>query len=181
MTTDPRDPRLAPNTGPGADPAPAAGAPYEAQPYDAQPARDPLPPRGGAPGPEATRHDAPRAEATRTSTHPADAPRRQSPGELAVDPEETRPGRTAAAWIALIAGAIVLILLLIFVLQNNVPTQFHYLGMDFTLPLGVAMLLSAIAGALIMALVGSMRMIQMAWTIRRLRKAQEKMLRAGSR
>ena len=40
------------------------------------------------------------------------------------------------------------------------------------------MLLAAIAGALVMALVGSMRMIQMSWTIRKLRKQQDKIHRA---
>src|SRR5690625_6054021 len=66
----------------------------------------------------------------------------------------------------MIQGAIVLILLLIFIIQNNVPTRFEYFTAQFQLPLGVAMLLAAIAGALVMALVGSVRMVQMSWTIR---------------
>ncbi|HIY23211.1 MAG TPA: DUF1049 domain-containing protein [Candidatus Brachybacterium merdigallinarum] len=73
-------------------------------------------------------------------------------------------------WISLVLGAIVLILLLIFVIQNNVTAGFQYFGASFDLPLGVAMLLAAIAGALVMALVGSVRMIQMGWMIRKLRK-----------
>ena len=69
-------------------------------------------------------------------------------------------------------------LLLIFVIQNNVTATFQYFNAQFDLPLGVAMLLAAIAGALVMALVGSMRMIQMGWTIRKLRRQQEKIQRA---
>lgn len=95
--------------------------------------------------------------------------------------EKEGGGRTAGIWLALILGAIVLVLLLIFILQNNAAAHFEYLGGQFELPLGVAMLLAAIAGALIMALVGSVRMIQMSLTIRRLRKQQEKMQRLAGR
>ncbi len=107
--------------------------------------------------------------------------------ELAGDGQDFTPtpgtptrsgGRTAVLWTALICGAIVLILLLIFIIQNNVPTRFEYFTAQFQLPLGVAMLLAAIAGALVMALVGSVRMVQMSWTIRRMRKQQEKIHRA---
>lgn len=103
-----------------------------------------------------------------TTDHPAQEPR----GKTAPAPVEDtgRGGRTAGIWIALILGAIVLILLLIFILQNNVSAQFHYFGGQFDLPLGIAMLLAAIAGALVMALVGSVRMIQMAWMMRKMRK-----------
>ncbi|MGY5764073.1 LapA family protein [Brachybacterium sp. DNPG3] len=88
-------------------------------------------------------------------------------------------GRTAALWISLLLGAIVLVLLLIFIIQNNVTTSFQYLGTQFDLPLGVAMLLAAIAGALVMGLVGSVRIIQLSWSLRKLRKAQEKVLKAS--
>ncbi|MFC7374136.1 lipopolysaccharide assembly LapA domain-containing protein [Brachybacterium sp. GCM10030268] len=101
--------------------------------------------------------------------------------EPSQEPAETVPsggGTTAGLWIALILGAIVLVLLLIFVIQNSETAAFEYFNAQFDLPLGVAMLLAAIAGALVMALVGSVRMIQMSWTIRRLRKAQEKIHRA---
>lgn len=100
------------------------------------------------------------------------------PGAPPLEPGKSG-GRTAALWISLILGAIVLVLLLIFIIQNNVPAQFEYFTAQFQLPLGVAMLLAAIAGALIMALVGSVRMFQMSWTIRKLRKQQEKIHRTS--
>ena len=86
-------------------------------------------------------------------------------------------GKTAGMWIGLILGAIILVMLLIFVLQNNQTAGFQYFATEFDLPLGIAMLLAAIAGALVMALVGSVRMMQMSWTIRKLRKQQEKIHR----
>ena len=63
-----------------------------------------------------------------------------------------------------------MILLLVFIIQNNVSTKFDYFTWQFSLPLGVAMLLAALAGALIMALVGSVRMIQMRWELHKYRR-----------
>ncbi|GAA1484250.1 LapA family protein [Brachybacterium fresconis] len=111
---------------------------------------------------------------TRTGEAPAPRPEKSEP----VEPVSSGGRRTAGIWISLILGAIVLVLLLIFVIQNSDTASFEYFGASFDLPLGVAMLLAAIAGALVMALVGSVRMIQMSWTIRKMRKQQEKIQRA---
>ncbi len=107
-----------------------------------------------------------------------EAPTTRDPHDPALDAEPRSGGKTAAVWLSLILGAIVLILLLIFVIQNNVTATFQYFNAEFDLPLGVAMLLAAIAGALVMALVGSVRMIQMGLTIRKLRRQQERIQRA---
>ncbi|MCT1437339.1 LapA family protein [Brachybacterium paraconglomeratum] len=132
----------------------------------ARPADDPTP------TPEATRP----ADTAPTDRRAAERPAAQDPAQQK-DEVPSSGGKTATTWIALILGAIVLVLLLIFVIQNNVSARFQYFGAEFDLPLGVAMLLAAIAGALVMALVGSVRMIQMGWTIRKLRKQQEKVQR----
>ncbi|UVY83731.1 lipopolysaccharide assembly protein LapA domain-containing protein [Brachybacterium sp. NBEC-018] len=114
---------------------------------------------------------------------PAPAPRRRAetaeqPRTPEIEDVKAGGGKTAGIWIALILGAVVLILLLIFVIQNNVKATFEYFGAQFDLPLGVAMLLAAIAGALVMALVGSVRIFQLSWTIRKLRKTQAKIQNA---
>lgn len=128
--------------------------------------------------------DRPAAERS-AADHPADGRRAAERPAEDRRPVEEEPvsagggGKTAGMWIGLILGAIILVLLLIFVIQNNVSAGFQYFGAEFDLPLGVAMLLAAIAGALVMALVGSVRMIQMSMTIRRMRKQQEKVRRAA--
>jgi uncharacterized integral membrane protein len=78
--------------------------------------------------------------------------------------------RTASAWIGLVVGALILILLLVFVLQNNENTKLSILAWDFTLPLGVSMLFAAIAGALIMALAGGTRILQLRKAYKNLRR-----------
>ena len=106
----------------------------------------------------------------------AHAPRGTATAE-AVDPALDAPARrgiSGTVWAALIAGVVVLILLLVFILQNNVPAHFEYMAWSFSLPLGVAMLLSAIAGALIMALVGSVRMFTLGHRLRKLEKERER-------
>ncbi|UIJ63875.1 lipopolysaccharide assembly protein LapA domain-containing protein [Amycolatopsis acidiphila] len=77
--------------------------------------------------------------------------------------------RTSGIWVAVIVAVLVLVFLLIFILQNLAGAQVFFLGASGTLPLGVAMLLAAVAGALLIALVGSARIFQLRHTARRRR------------
>ncbi|MEB3034814.1 LapA family protein [[Mycobacterium] nativiensis] len=79
--------------------------------------------------------------------------------------------RAGALWSALIAGFLVLIVLLVFVTQNTKPADLTFLAWTWSLPLGVAILLAAIGGGLITALVGTARIFQ-------LRRAAKKSLAA---
>lgn len=114
-------------------------------------------------------------------SHTGDTPQPYDPHpvpqpQASIDPkldEPQRQGFTGGTWIALILGAIVLVMLLIFILQNNVDADFAYLGWNFTLPSGSAMLFAAIAGTLVMALFGSVRLIKVSHRVRRLEKERE--------
>lgn len=68
--------------------------------------------------------------------------------------------RTAALWTGLVIGAVVLVILLVFILQNLDPATVQIFAWQLDLPLGISMLLAAIAGALVMALVGGARILQ---------------------
>jgi uncharacterized integral membrane protein len=78
-------------------------------------------------------------------------------------PAERKIERTRASgwWAGLIIAAIVLIFLLIFILQNVESVDIEFLMFSGSLPLGVAMLLAAIAGILVVAIPGVARMIQL--------------------
>ncbi|WP_174183890.1 LapA family protein [Nocardia barduliensis] len=69
--------------------------------------------------------------------------------------------RTGYAWTGLVAGILILILLLIFIVQNLEQVQVHFFFWDFSLPLGVTVLLSMIGGAAVMASVGGVRILQL--------------------
>ncbi|OFL65263.1 MULTISPECIES: lipopolysaccharide assembly LapA domain-containing protein [unclassified Brevibacterium] len=79
-------------------------------------------------------------------------------------------GLSAGIWASLIIGALILVLLLIFIIQNNEPTQFYYFGWEFTLPLGVSILLAAIAGIVIAGIFGTVRMFILGRQIKRANK-----------
>jgi uncharacterized integral membrane protein len=85
---------------------------------------------------------------------------------------QIRRTRTGGLWVAVTGAAIVLLLLLIFILQNGRQVQVSFFGLDGRLPLGVAMLLSAVAGALLVALLGSARIVQLRLVARRHRTVE---------
>lgn len=90
---------------------------------------------------------------------------------MAAEPDVSQPAqhqgsevkftRAAALWSSLILGFLILIVLLIFIAQNTASTPFTFLGWHWNLQLGVAILLAAVCGGLITALVSAARMFQL--------------------
>jgi uncharacterized integral membrane protein len=80
--------------------------------------------------------------------------------------------RAAALWSSLIIGFLILILLLVFIMQNTDSTTVKFFGWQASLPVGVAILLSAVGGGLLTVAVGTARIVQ-------LRRAAKKNLKAG--
>jgi uncharacterized integral membrane protein len=70
----------------------------------------------------------------------------------------------------LIAGTAVLIVVLIFIIQNSNAVSISFLGAHLRLSLAVALFLAAIAGALLMAAAGTARIAQLRQIIRRDRR-----------
>lgn len=81
--------------------------------------------------------------------------------------KEVKKSFAGGAWVALIIGALLLILLLIFIMQNQQSVQLSFFTWEFAFPAGVGFLLAAIAGGLIMAMVGGVRMMQLRRQIKR--------------
>jgi uncharacterized integral membrane protein len=86
--------------------------------------------------------------------------------------KQAKPPRTrlSATFQALLAGAVVLILLLIFILENTESVRINFLGVKGHLSLGVALLLAAAGGALVVAVVGAARISQLRLHERRQRR-----------
>jgi uncharacterized integral membrane protein len=136
-----------------------------------------------APAPRADRVSDPAVGTTASAptTGSAETAGTPEPTRITLDPAldaHQRQGITGGTWIALILGTVVLVLLLIFILQNNVASSFAYFGWEFSLPLGIAMLFAAIAGVLITALLGSVRMFRLSRRVRRLEKERAEIKRA---
>jgi uncharacterized integral membrane protein len=78
--------------------------------------------------------------------------------------------RTGGLWVTLGSFALVLLLLLIFILQNSRSVDVSYFGVHGHLPLGVALLLAAVCGVLLVVLAASARILQLRAIARRHRR-----------
>ena len=78
-----------------------------------------------------------------------------------------RRTRMGGVWVGLALSAVVLLLLLIFILENEHRVDIAYFGAHGHLPLGVALLLAAVAGALLVLIPGTVRIVQLRRTARR--------------
>ena len=124
------------------DPSVSPDRPGGASPLPGEPPPPPLPPmassEGAPPDPTAT------------------------PGEYLVSPESAvKFTRAAALWSALIVGFLILILLLVFIMQNTDSTTIHLFGWAWNLPVGVAILFAAVCGGLLTVAAGTVRIVQL--------------------
>ena len=88
--------------------------------------------------------------------------------------------RTSGVWVSVGFFAIVLLLLLIFILQNGAEVSVSYMGAHGRLPLGVALLLAAVCGVLLVVLAGAARIGQLRTGARRHRRADARRAKAGA-
>lgn len=96
-----------------------------------------------------------------------------TPGEYLVKPESAvKFTRAAALWSALITGFVILIVLLVFIMQNTNSTTINFFGWEWNLPVGVAILLAAVCGGLLTVAVGTARIVQLRRAAKKNFKAQ---------
>ncbi|MCK8612613.1 LapA family protein [Gordonia sp. C13] len=125
------------------NPVPQWGSQGEPHPaHDTAPVPEPAP---MTPVPAGDDHDAVLAERDRLR-------------QTVADVEHTR---TRATWFGVVIGAVILVLLLVFIVQNLESQRIELIFWEVNLPLGVSLLIAAIAGALIVALIGGLRMLQL--------------------
>ena len=152
--TDPRDPSLPrsssdfggpPGTGPRVPPADLGSAadPGPAVAPGAEPVAAPAPVSGG-----------------RVAGVGAPAPGFNEKGHV-------RATKVSGVWIGLIATALFVILLIIFVAQNSRPVTLHFFGWRGQFSLALTILLSAVLGILLVAIPGSLRIMQLRRALRK--------------
>jgi uncharacterized integral membrane protein len=124
----------------------------------------------GLPGPTTdSSAPPPRTQSPPPATASSATPTEQPPATRAEAAPQTT--KTGIAFGGLMAGAIVLILLLVFILENTESVNISFFGASGHLPLGVALLLAAIGGALLVGIVGAARIVQLRRHVRRRRRA----------
>ncbi|MBA2955245.1 DUF1049 domain-containing protein [Nocardioides sp. MAH-18] len=89
-------------------------------------------------------------------------------------PEADRPtkdplrrSRTSGAWVAVVLAAVLLILLVVFIAQNTQDVHLSFLWWDGSTPLSVALLIAAVIGIALTAVVGTLRIWQLRRRVRR--------------
>lgn len=103
----------------------------------------------------------------------SDSSSRQSQSESDEAPSSGRPPRmtrASAVWVAVAAALLLLVLLIVFILQNPTKVVVQFLGVEGTLSLGMALLIAAVGGGLLVGIAGVARVTQLRMNARRTRR-----------
>jgi uncharacterized integral membrane protein len=109
------------------------------------------------------------------------APTQAAPTRAAAPSLKPKHTRISGLWIAVGFFAVILLLLLIFILQNGKTVDVSYMGAHGHLPLGVALLLAAVCGVLLVVLAGAARISQLRRVARRHRRAHSQQAKAANK
>ncbi|GAA3299077.1 DUF1049 domain-containing protein [Dactylosporangium vinaceum] len=90
------------------------------------------------------------AAAPQPATDPAGKPR----GDR--DPRT----RTGTTWFGICVAAVLLVVLIVFMLQNTGSVEVTFLGMHGNLPLAMALLVAAVGAAIVTMAIGAARIVQ---------------------
>jgi uncharacterized integral membrane protein len=124
---------------------------------DPIPMQSAVPPQANAPRPTKVRPGEPTTAAVPPATVP---PATQEYAQV-------RRTRFSGLWVGVTVAAVVLLILLVFIIQNGQSAKISFFGGTMNLPLGVALLLAAICGVLLVAIPGYGRIIQLRRAMRR--------------
>jgi uncharacterized integral membrane protein len=77
--------------------------------------------------------------------------------------------RISAAWVGICAAVVGLVVLIVFMLQNTGSVDVHFLWMDGSLPLALALFIAGVATTIVATTIGAARMTQLRRLMRRSR------------
>jgi lipopolysaccharide assembly protein A len=123
--------------------------------------------------------DDPRLDSPPPEPQSPPQPGPQQPGPQHPPHHTIKHTRISGLWVAVGIFAVVLLFLLIFILQNGRGVDISYLGAHGHMPLGVALLLAAVCGALLVILAAAARMAQLRSTARKHRRTDAKLSAKG--
>jgi uncharacterized integral membrane protein len=99
-----------------------------------------------------------------------------SPPEAGTEPvgkplPARRHTRLSATWTGVVAALIILVVLIVFIAENTQHSTVTFFGQHGSAPVAVLLLIAAVAGALIVVMVGAARLLQLRLADRRARAA----------
>ena len=74
---------------------------------------------------------------------------------------ERRVTRAGMIWAAVSSALVVLVLLIVFILQNQELVQVKFFGLEGAVSLGVSLFIAAVGGGVLVAMAGAARIIQL--------------------
>jgi len=83
-----------------------------------------------------------------------------SPQPGVAEPER-RVTRAGMIWAAVASALVVLVLLIVFILQNQELVQVKFFGLEGAVSLGVSLFIAAVGGGVLVAMAGAARIIQL--------------------
>lgn len=98
------------------------------------------------------------------------APGKPAGAQVSQQYQKIRRTKISGLWVGVTVAAIVLLVLLVFIIENSQTVDIGFFGAHGHLSLGVAMLLAAIGGILLVAIPGYGRIIQLRRVLRRAAK-----------
>jgi putative membrane protein len=103
-----------------------------------------------------------------------DAPKDQPAPSSETETSDSLPGerntRLSGAWTAIVIGLVALVVILVFILQNQQSVEVTFLMFQGHLPLAVALLFALILGAVIVVAFGAARILQLRMVAGRARR-----------
>ena len=82
--------------------------------------------------------------------------------------------RAGVVWAAVVASLVLLILLIIFILQNQDQVAVRYFGLEGLVPLGMALFIASVTGGVLVAMAGGARILQLRRNAHRARVQQRR-------
>lgn len=97
------------------------------------------------------------------------------------EPVKAERTRTSATMVAVTVAVVFLVLLIVFIAQNNRKVPVHFLWMDGSVSEAIALVMSAVAGAVLVLAVGMARIVQLRVVGRRHNRAMARQKKAAKR
>lgn len=124
------------------------------------PAEHPVRDELGAPAPGSTQHADPGYAMGPTATAPTTPAGFDERGHV-------QRGKVSALWSGLIIAALLLIALIVFIAQNSRQVAIHFLGFSGHIALGLALLIACVGSVLLVAIPGTLRILQLRRALRK--------------
>jgi uncharacterized integral membrane protein len=129
-----------------------------------------VPPSSDEPRPPATSEEPGMTDLAASPAGAVGSPAQPAATDRTVVDRSIPRTRVSATYVALICSLVVLVLLLVFILENTRRVPVTFFGATGNLPLGVALLLAAIAGAVVLGITGTARIAQLRRRVKRARR-----------